>query len=296
MAEIYAPVQKVVVPGHDGTPLTACLYGDGPVDWIIAPGLGTPLITWKYVAERFGRACRILTWEARGNYSSGTPADWDKLRIEDHAADLFALADHFGMKRFVLGGWSMGVQISLEAYHQRPDRVKLLVLINGAPGHLLSTAYGVPGFEKLAVSVLKFASLLGQAPAELFAWLLQQSWTLPVMRKMQIFTANDDFFGEMVAGFASLDFPVYWRMMLLVNEHDATPYLPEVAVPTLITAGTKDLMTPLATAQLMTDRIKDAELFVVPNGTHYTVVEYPEIINLRLERFFRDHLPKFKLD
>ena len=28
---------------------------------------------------------------------------------------------------------------------------------------------------------------------------------------------------------------------------------------------------------------------VVPGGTHYVAIEYPEVVNLRLERFFRQH-------
>jgi pimeloyl-ACP methyl ester carboxylesterase len=100
----------------------------------------------------------------------------------------------------------------------------------------------------------------------------------------------------MVAPFATLDFGVYFHMMLLTDQHTAIPYLREVGVPTLVTAGTKDLMTPLETARLMAETIDGAELFIIPDGTHYTLAEYPEIVNLRLERFFRDHLPKAKLD
>jgi len=100
----------------------------------------------------------------------------------------------------------------------------------------------------------------------------------------------------MVGTFRDLDFGTYFKMMVLTNEHTAVPYLPEVDVPTLITAGTKDKMTPLKTAHLIVDTIPNAELFIVPNGTHYTIVEYPEIINLRLERFFRDHVPEANVD
>jgi pimeloyl-ACP methyl ester carboxylesterase len=55
-------------------------------------------------------------------------------------------------------------------------------------------------------------------------------------------------------------------------------------------------MTPVFVAEQMAAAIPGAALFIVPNGTHYTIAEYPEIVNLRLERFFRDHLPGVKLD
>jgi hypothetical protein len=30
-------------------------------------------------------------------------------------------------------------------------------------------------------------------------------------------------------------------------------------------------------------------MLVVRGGTHYTCVEFPELVNLRIERFFREH-------
>jgi len=293
--QIEAPQEKLVIPGRDGTPLMVWRFGNGPICLLLAPGLGTPVISWKYIVERFHRNFTIITWDARGNHESGTPEDLDRLRIEDHTADLFAIAAYFKIGKFVLGGWSMGVQISLEAYHQQPERIQALLLINGAPGRLLSTAYPIPGFEPLAVRLLRLAHYWGNGMKKVMHWTLNRSWSLPVMKKMQIFTNNDDFFIHMVRPFSNLDFSVYFHMMLLVNEHTAVPYLPEIRVPTLVTAGTKDLMTPVSTARLIADTIEKAELFIVPNGTHYTIAEYPEILNLRLERFFRDHVPAAKI-
>ena len=37
-----------------------------------------------------------------------------------------------------------------------------------------------------------------------------------------------------------------------------------------------------------TRRVAGAELMIVPGGTHYLAVEYPELVNLRIEKFFRE--------
>jgi len=37
----------------------------------------------------------------------------------------------------------------------------------------------------------------------------------------------------------------------------------------------------------MHEQITDSELFIIPNGTRYTTPKYPEIVNLKLEQFFR---------
>ncbi len=296
MVNINAAVKKTMVSGHDGTPLAVWEMGEGPVTWVIAPGLGTPHISWKFIAERFQHDLKVVTWDPRGTYFSGTPDDLERLRVEDHTADLFAIADELGLQEFILGGWSMGVQISLEAYHRQPDRIQALVLMNGAPGHMLSTAYGVPGFEKLAINVLNLSSHFGEVLGPAFSWFISQSWSVPLMKKLQIFTSNERYFKEMAVTFRDLDFGLYFKMMVLTNEHTGEPYLSEVRVPTLVTAGTKDKMTPLSTARLIVDTVPNAELFIIPNGTHYSIVEYPEIVNLRLERFFRDHVPEANIE
>ena len=62
--------------------------------------------------------------------------------------------------------------------------------------------------------------------------------------------------------------------------------LPEVDVPTLVVVGDRDLFTPRKAAEKIVRKVPGAELMVVPGGTHYVAVEYPELINLRLEKFF----------
>ena len=76
-----------------------------------------------------------------------------------------------------------------------------------------------------------------------------------------------------------LDFRRYFKMMLSLHEHTAEPYLTSVAIPTIITAGARDIMTPVATAEVMARRIPDAELMVCARGTHYTPLEFPDFIN-----------------
>jgi pimeloyl-ACP methyl ester carboxylesterase len=63
-----------------------------------------------------------------------------------------------------------------------------------------------------------------------------------------------------------------------------------VRVPTLAITGEKDLFTPLETSRSIVDRIPGAELMVVQGGTHYTPVEFPMVVNLRIEKFLRERL------
>ena len=48
-------------------------------------------------------------------------------------------------------------------------------------------------------------------------------------------------------------------------------------------------MTPRSVSEEMVRRVAGAELSIVRGGTHYVPVEFPQLVNLRLDRFFREH-------
>lgn len=292
MHRINAPISKRTVIGVDGNEICYYMAGTGKGLWIIPPGLGTPLISWKYIFEQFKDQYTMVAWDARGTYESEVPDDPDKLGIVDHAHDLESIVTAEGFSKFVLGGWSMGVQISLEYYHHHPSRVIGLVLLNGTYEKILSTAFQIPAADAIFGGLLSFGRRLGRYVTPLTSFLLSRDTSIEILKKMHIVSDNLDFIGEMVGEFKNLDFEVYINMMLQTNQHSAADFLAGVTVPTLITAGTKDKMTPLSTAQIMHEGIAGSELFIVPNGTHYTIAEYPEIVNLRLEKFLRKLEPE----
>jgi pimeloyl-ACP methyl ester carboxylesterase len=81
---------------------------------------------------------------------------------------------------------------------------------------------------------------------------------------------------------------IYVHTLEQIGEHDAHDVLPSIRVPLLMVAGGRDLMTPRAAAERIVRDVPGAELMVVPGGTHYLAVEYPELLNLRVERFLRE--------
>jgi pimeloyl-ACP methyl ester carboxylesterase len=73
-----------------------------------------------------------------------------------------------------------------------------------------------------------------------------------------------------------------------MGRHDAWDLLPFVDVPALIIAGSRDFFTPRSAAERMARRIRGAEIMLIPGATHYAALEYPEMVNLRLEKFWRE--------
>src|SRR5262249_30792667 len=73
----------------------------------------------------------------------------------------------------------------------------------------------------------------------------------------------------------------------------AGPWLKDIDVPTLIVAGENDQLTPLSLSHRMRDDIRGAELLLLPKGSHAGIIEHPELISLRLEKFLRQRIVPF---
>lgn len=71
---------------------------------------------------------RVITWDERG--FGLTEFDGKPFTYWDSARDCFALLDHLGIDRAVVGGMSQGGFVSLRAALAAPERVRALVLLD----------------------------------------------------------------------------------------------------------------------------------------------------------------------
>ncbi len=292
MSSLSSPSAETgVVTTSDGVRVTYYDTGAGSETLVLVNGLGGPFASWSYLVDYLRPSYRLVSWDYRGLFASaldGRPAD---VSVERHAADLDAVLAALGVAEPVtLIGWSMGVQVALETTERHPERVRRLVLINGTFGRPLDTV-PVPGSQWWAPRVLELLRALG-GPGE--SVLRRASHWPEIVSWMKRFgvvapTMDSAFFESIAREFGKVDLDTYLRTLGALGQHDAAHVLEEVTVPTLLVTGERDRMTPSALAIAMAHRIRDAELLVVRGGTHYTAIEYPELVNLRVEKFLREH-------
>ena len=283
-------VEESWVESFDGTRLAYHQVGDGP-PLLLANGLGGSWRAWTHQIEYFKERFRFVSWDYRGLYRSSPPADRDALGIPEHAEDGLAVMDAAGDEQVTILGWSMGVQVALEMYRQAPERVKALVLLNGVAGSPWSTAFNAPamvgGAIPAALSVIRSVPQIVQAVTErVTAWPDAVRWAKRIGLAGQ--TLDEEIFAQLAGSFAGLDMDLYLQVLEELGEHDAYDLLPQLDVPVLVIAGDRDVMTPRAAAERMVAAVPRAELLVIPGGTHYAAAEYPQLINLRIEKFFRE--------
>lgn len=285
LEHLSAPLREGHVTSADGTEITYYVIGDGPRLWLMPPAMGAPLVSMRYLLERFASQYTIVSWDHRGFYRSGPPPNQAAMRVEDHLLDMEAVVAAERLDHFILGGWSMAVQLSLEYYHRRPDHVRALVLINGPFERALSAVARHPLAERFVIGLLRRAVSVRALLNPLSRLILGARGMGRVLERVGVIAQNAAFIEEILADFSTVDWGRYFTMTRLLHEHSAAEYLPGIRVPTLITSGTHDVVTPPATAERMHGMIAGSELFVVPHATHYIVAEFPDLLIERIAVF-----------
>ncbi len=281
-------VEERRITSFDETDLAYHVLGSGP-PILLANGLGGSWRAWKHQLRFFQDRYSFVSWDYRGLYGSKAPPDRSALDVPAQARDALMILDKEKIERTAIFGWSMGVQVALEIFRRAPDRIAAIVLINGVAGSPFRTIGDSPRLGQFAPSILQAArkapGLVSAVTAKMVGW--EHTARLAKALGVAGRTLDEELFKEIAGSFVGLDMAIYAHTLEQLGAHDAHDVLPLIDVPLLMIAGANDLMTPRSGAESLVKAVKGAELLVVPGGTHYLAVEYPEVINLRVERFFR---------
>ena len=283
------PVEERRFVSFDGTEIAYQAVGQGrPI--LLCNGLGGSWEAWSHQIQYFRDRYRLLAWDYRGLYGSSPAADPNALRILDHAQDALQLLDEEGADRAAIFGWSMGAQVGLELFRVAPERVASLAIINGLAGRPWDYVFNLNLVGRLLPPFLRG---LRSMPRSIEA-VVRQATRLPdpgAWAKrigLAAGTLDEQVVAELVAKLRVLDMDAFIRLLEQMGEHDCWDLLPLIDVPTLIIAGSRDVFTPRSAAERMARRIRGAEIMLLPGATHYAALEYPEMVNLRLEKFLRE--------
>lgn len=113
----------------DGQRLAYSVYGEGSRTMVLLPGL---LLSQKMHAplarNLAARGNRVVTLDPLGHGASSRPRDQWRYSISAFAQQTVALLDHLEVDRAIVGGTSLGANITLEVALQAPDRLAGMVI------------------------------------------------------------------------------------------------------------------------------------------------------------------------
>jgi pimeloyl-ACP methyl ester carboxylesterase len=99
-------------------PVLVLLHGGGPDHHSLAP-----------LAQQLADCCTVVLPDIRG-YGRSVCADPTRHTWSQYTADVFALLDHLGVQRAIIGGAGLGTTITLRTALADPDRIRAAVLIS----------------------------------------------------------------------------------------------------------------------------------------------------------------------
>jgi pimeloyl-ACP methyl ester carboxylesterase len=282
---VYWPKDRSV-RSDDGAQIAYTFLGpeDGPVV-ALCSGFLCPDTWWFHLAPALADAgYRVLLFHYRGIATSTLPtvAGPEAFTVDRFAADLRAIVDAEDLSDIVIVGHSMGVQVMLEAYRLLRRRTAGVVALTGPYASPIHTLYGRREMVYLYEAV-RLALRLSYPPLLRFAW--RTGWThLPFLALGRAFRAfgprtSDEIVDSYVRHAAQMEPELVVRIAEGMHAHTAMDLLPDVGVPALVVVGGKDPFSPPQLGHEMVEQMPDATLRTVPEGTHGTILEYPEMVN-----------------
>lgn len=292
-AWLRSDVRSGFVRTDDGQQLYWRTVGSGP-PLACCNGVGVSTFFWKYIVEHFRPHFQVILWDYRGHGRSTVPADIDAtdMTMERNARDLLTVLDAVGAREpAILLGHSMGCQVILEAHHQAPERVRALVPMFGTFGRALDTFMDLKNARSWFERIRGFASKADRSSKRLLLPLYASPVAFDFSRITGLvdrYYATQTDVDRYTDHLVHMNPDVFLRMVGQMADHDLTDHLPNIKVPTLVFGGERDLFTPLHRSRKMVELIPGAELTILAEGSHAAIVEHPETINLRLDRFLRE--------
>lgn len=235
---------------------------------VLSHALGLDLHMWDALAASLGQKHPVLRYDHRGHGGSAVPAG--PYVMDDLVDDAARVVTEWGRGPVVWVGLSMGGMVGQGLAIHHPDLVKALVLAN------TSARYPDAAHAMWAARIAT----------------VQASGVEPVAD-----TVIERYFHAGFRG-ARADVAAAYRRVLMrtdakgyaaasnaVAHVDWLDELGRIHCPTLVIAGEHDLGAPVAMAEAIATRIEGAELAVIDDASHLSVIEQPVVFEQLLQRF-----------
>jgi pimeloyl-ACP methyl ester carboxylesterase len=247
--------------------------GEGP-DVLLIGGLGDTVESWQLQLDGLADRYRLTAFDNRGAGRTAMPRG--PVSVETMADDAAQVLRALAISSAHVAGFSGGSIISQELALRHPDLVRSLVLQSTWP---VMDPY-------------------------LRSWLLFVRWLVEVAPSeraflegffLDIYTARahndgtvDQIIEEVLAFPHKQTTEDMQRFMDAFLDHDTTERLAEIAAPTLVLAGGRDVTSRRELCRAVAEWIPGARFEVMEEEAHQPFQEVPDEWNARVDAFWRD--------
>ena len=276
-AKYGAPPSQFVELGGG---LTVHLRDEGPRDApviVLLHGSNDDLHTWDAWADALKGQYRVVRFDQIGHGLTG-PNPADDYSLTTFETTINQVADRLGIRKFTLGGNSMGGAIAASYAMNHPERLNGLVLVDAGGAPKSNPTPGNLGFKLAALPGIN----------QLMRWITPRSLVEKSLRQS---VTNQVFITD-----ATVD--RYWEMLRYPGNRQATiarfgaaretfdpARLAQLRMPVLVMWGEEDKLINADGARWYARSIPDAALILYPSIGHMPQQELAEQSAADVARF-----------
>ena len=247
--------------------------GEGP-DVLLIGGLGDTVESWHFQLDDLADRYRLTTFDNRGAGRTSMPDG--AVSVEAMADDAGAVLEALGVRSAHIAGFSGGSIISQELALRHPELVRSLVLQSTWPTmdtYLRAWARFVHRLLETAPSERAFLE-------DFFLWI----YTPRAHKDGTV----DRFIDQVLAVPHKQSSADVHAFLDAVVEHDMSDRLGEIAVPTLVLAGGRDMTSRPELCRAVAELIAGARFEVLEDEAHQPFQEVPDEWNSRVDAFWSE--------
>ena len=243
---------------------------------LLIMGLSAPGAAWELHANEYKKHFRCILLDNRGAGASDKPSG--DYTTELMASDAVTVMDALGCKQFHINGISMGGAIAQQIAIAHPSRVKSAVITASWAycGNYMKSVFEMMKNTRTVLSRDDF-------PKTFFLWLYSAKY----------YEANPKAIEEGIRGNATdpspMPQPAFNSQAAACMSHDTRGRLDKIIAPVLLTAGCKDIFTPIECSQYLHENIKGSTLEVFQGYAHTHHWEDLERYNKVTSEFMKKH-------
>lgn len=237
---------------------------------MLSHSLASSLIMWHPQMEALEAHFKVLRYDTRGHGKTDVlPGPYT---LELMGEDAVGLLDVLEIDKVHFVGLSMGGMIGQCLALDHAQRLQSLVLCDTSS---IVPKEGQPAVQE-RIDMAKSRGMEALVEPTLERWFTpsyigKNPPSLEIIRKQFLATSVDGYIHCSEA-------------LRRLNYRDR---LQGIRLPTLIMVGEEDPGTPVASAQVIHERIRESKLVIIPSARHLSNVEQPKVFNEALMEFFR---------
>lgn len=246
----------------NGVEINYCLDGDGEETVVFLNGIMMSTLSWAEFVPTFSEQnrFRMLRVDFRDQgFSSKCPEDYD---VSIHVDDLQGLFDQLGLKKVHLVGVSYGAMVAMLFAMKHPDYLSSLILANAVAR--------VTKFLQAASEIWEQAATFNSG--ELFFKLC-----MPFIYSDDFYDRNWEWLKEREIIFDKILTPEWFKSFVRLSRSaknfDVMDQISQIMIPTLLIAGTRDIITPIYEMKKVHERIVDSRMLIIEEAGHASFYE-----------------------